>query len=80
MKVAGLNPNIPQQEGIEITCTAYDNVHKNNPPIPTKYLWEMLRLDSNDRHYLQPMRLLPGTKTAVCFANIFMAKIATEII
>ena len=44
MDVASLYTNIPQEEGIDIVCTAYDNCHKNNPPIPTKYLEEMLRL------------------------------------
>ena len=44
MDVTSLYTNIPQEEGIHIVCTAYDNFHKNNPPIPTKYLREMLRL------------------------------------
>ena len=44
MDVASLYTNIPQEEGIDIVCTAYDNFHKNNSPIPTKYLREMLRL------------------------------------
>ena len=79
--------NIPQEEGIDIVCTAYDNFHKNNPSIPTKYLGEMLRLilkensfQFNGRHYLQTRGTAMGTKTAVSFANIFMAKIETEIL
>ena len=36
--------------------------------------------ESNDRYYLQTHRTPTGTKTAVCFANIFIAKIETEII
>ena len=87
MDVASLYTNIPQEEGIDIVCTAYDNFHKNNPPIPTKYLREMLRLilkensfQFNGRHYLQTHGTAMGTKTAVSFANIFMAKIETEIL
>ena len=87
MDVASLYTNIPQEEGIDILCTAYDNFHKNNPPIPTKYLREMLRLilkensfQFNGRHYLQTHGTAMGTKTAVSFANIFMAKIETEIL
>ena len=79
--------NIPQEEGIEIACTAYDNFHKNNTLIPTKYLREILRLilkenpfQFNGRHYLQTHGTAMGTKTAVSFANIFMAKIETEIL
>ena len=60
MDVTSLYTNIPQEEGIHIVCTAYDNFHKNNPPIPTKYLREMLRLILNEnsfqfsgRHYLK---------------------------
>ena len=87
MDVASLYTNIPQEEGIDIVCTAYDNFHKNNPPIPTKYLREMLGLilkensfQFNGRHYLQTHGTAMGTKTAVSFANIFMAKIETEIL
>ena len=87
MEVASLYTNIPQEEGIDIVCTAHDNFHKNNPPIPTKYLREMLGLilkensfQFNGRHYLQTHGTAMGTKTAVSFANIFMAKIETEIL
>ncbi|XP_068680176.1 uncharacterized protein [Montipora foliosa] len=52
-----------------------------------KCLREMLRLilkenslQFNGRHYLQTHGTAMGTKTAVSFANIFMAKIETEIL
>ena len=87
MDVASLYTNIPREEGIDIVCTTYDNFHKNNPPIPTKYLREMLGLilkensfQFNGRYYLQTHGTAMGTKTAVSFANIFMAKIETEIL
>ena len=55
--------------------------------IEKKCLWEMLRLvlkensfQFNGRHYLQTHGTAMGTKTAVSFANIFMAKIETEIL
>ena len=87
MDVTSLCTNISQEEGIHIVCTAYDNFHKNNPPIPTKYLRETLRLilkensfQFSGRHYLQTHGTAMGTKTAVSFANIFMVKIETDIL
>ena len=90
MDVTSLYTNIPQNEGIEIVCKAYENFDKNNPPtcIPTHYyVREMLRLilkensfQFNGKHYLQTHGTAMGTKTAVSFANIFMAHIETTIL
>ena len=87
MDVASLYTNIPQNEGIEIGCKAYENFYKDNPPIPTHYLQEMFRLilkensfQFNGKHYLQTHGTAMGTKTAVSFANIFMAHIETTIL
>ena len=88
MDVTSLYTNIPQNEGIEIVCKAYEvNFYKDNPPIPTHYLREMLRLilkensfQFNGKHYLQTHGTAMGTKTAVSFANIFMAHIETTIL
>ena len=44
MGVTSLYTIIPQDESIEIICKAYENFFKDNPPIPTHYLREMLRL------------------------------------
>ena len=83
MDVASLYANIPQEEGNDIRCTTHDDFLKNSPPIPTKYLPELLRLNLkenyfqfNGRHCLQTH----GTGAAVSFANIFLAKIETEIL
>ena len=58
MDVTSLYTNIPQNEGIEIVCKAYENFYKENPPIPTHYLRKMLRLilkensfQFNGKHY-----------------------------
>ena len=87
MNVTGLYKNIPQNEGIEIVCKAYENFYKDNPRIPTYYLREMLRLilkenlsSSMEKHYLQTRGTAMGTKTAVSFASIFMAHIETTIL
>ena len=52
-----------------------------------RYLWEMLGLtlnensfQFNERLYLQTHGTAMGTKTAVSFANIFLAKTETEIL
>ena len=87
MDVTGLYTYIPQEEGITTVCNAYENFHKNNPPIPTNYIKEMLRLilkensfQFNGKNYLQIHGTAMGTKMAVAFANIFMAYIETEIL
>ena len=87
MDVTSLYTNIPQKEGITTVCNAYENFHKNNPPIPTNYIKEMLRLilkensfQFNGKNYLQIHGTAMGTKMAVAFANIFMADIETEFL
>ena len=87
MDVTSLYTNIPQNEGIDTVCKAYENFYKESPPIPTHYLREMLRLILKEnsfqfcgKHYLQIHGTAMGTKMAVSFANIFMAKIETEIL
>ena len=66
---------------------AYEDFYKDNPPIPTYYLGEMLRLILNEnsfqfsgKHYLRSHGTARGTKTAVAFASIFMAHIETTIL
>ena len=69
MDVTSLYTNIPQ-EGITSVCNAYENFHKNNPPIPTNYIKEMLRriLKENSfqfngtENYLQIHGTAMGTK------------------
>ena len=85
MDVTSLYTNIPQEEGITTVCRAYENFHRNNPPIPTQYLKEMLSLilkensfQFNSKNYLQIHGTTIGTKMAVAFANIFMANIETD--
>ena len=76
MDVTSLYTNIPQEEGITTVCNAYETFYKNNPPIPTRFIREMLQLILN----LQTHGTAMGTKMAVAFANIFMSAIETEII
>ena len=68
-------------------CHAYDTFYTTTPPIPTHYLREMLRrilqensFQFNGKDFLQTHGTAMGTKTAVSFADIFMAKIETAII
>lgn len=82
MDVTSRYTNIPQEEGIDTVCEAYDNFYKESPPIPTYYLREMLKLilkensfQFDGKDYLQLHGTAMGTKMAVAFANIFMAKI-----
>lgn len=80
MDVTSVYTNIPQNESIEIDCKAYENFYKDNPLSPTHYLRDMLRyilkessFQYNGKHYLHTLGTAMGTKTAVYFANIFMA-------
>ena len=87
MDVTSLYTNITLEEGITTVCKAYEDFYKNRLPIPTKFLRRMLCLilkensfQFNRRHYLQTHGTAMGTKMAVAFANIFMAKIEKRII
>ena len=87
MDVTSLYTNIPHREGISTVCHAYKEFHKGNPPVPTRFLSEMISLilqensfQFNGKDYLQTHGTAMGTKMAVAFANIFMAKIEKEIL
>ncbi|KAL9977710.1 hypothetical protein ACROYT_G015146 [Oculina patagonica] len=87
MDVTSLYTNIPQEEGIDTVCEAYEDFYQGNPPIPSRYLREMLSLilqensfQFNGKDYLQSHGTAMGTKMAVAFANIFMAKIERQIL
>ena len=87
MDVTSLYTNIPQEEGITTVCGAYEEFYAENPPIPTRYLREMLSLilqensfQFNGKDYLQTQGTAMGTKMAVAFTNIFIAKIEKEIL
>ena len=38
MDVTSWYTNMPQEEGIEVVCEAYEKFHNNNPPIPTRWI------------------------------------------
>ena len=87
MDVTSLYTNIPQEEGINTVCNAYEKFYKHNIPIPTHYVREILGLilnknsfQFNGENFLQTSGIAMGTKMAVSFANIFMAEIETKII
>ena len=44
MDVTSLYTNIPQEEGITSVCNAYETFYENSPPIPTRFIREMLQL------------------------------------
>ena len=44
MDVTSLYTNIPQEEGINTVCQAYQDFKDNKPSIPVGYLREMLSL------------------------------------
>ena len=78
MDVTSLYTNIPQEEGIATVCRAYENFYRNNPPIPTQYLKEMLSLilkensfQFNGKNYLQIHGTAMGTKNGRCFCKYF---------
>ena len=79
--------NIPQKEGINIVCNAYETFHLNKPPIPILYLRDMLGLilkensfHLNKKNYLQTHGTAMGPKLAVSLTNIFTAAVKRKII
>ena len=44
LDVCSLYTNIPQEEGIEIVCSYYEQHYGSNLPIPTDRLKELMRL------------------------------------
>ena len=87
MDVTSLYTNIPQEEGIDTVCRAYEIFYRNEPPIPTQLLKRALRLilqensfQFNGKNYLQTHGTAMGTKMAVVFSNIFMNKVEMEIL
>ena len=86
MDVTSLYTNIPQEEGINTVCKAYNRFYNDSPPIPSHYLKEMLGLIPKENSFqfngvnLQIHGTAMGTKMAVSFANIFMAEIESELL
>ena len=87
MDVTSLYTNIPQEEGIQTVCKAYVSFYQNKISIPTPLLERALRLilqensfQFNGKNYLQTHGTAMDTKMAVAFANIFMAKVETDIL
>ena len=70
MNVTSLYTNIPQEEDVTTVCEADEEFYEKKPPIPTKYLREMLSLILQEnsivpiqwRDYLQTHGTAIGTK------------------
>jgi len=87
MDVTSLSTNIPQEEGVNIVCRAYETFYNETPPIPKRLLEKGLTLilqenlfQFNKRNYLQTHGTAMGTKMGVAFANIFMGEIEKQIL
>ena len=87
LDVTSLYTNIPQEEGINTVCKAYQPFYRENTPIPTQFLRRILKpilqensFEFNGKNYLQTHGTAMGTKMAVAFANIFMSAVETEIL
>ena len=86
MDVTSLYTNInTDEEGVTTVCHAYEDFYGDKAPIPTKYLREMLYLILTENsfqfcgsNYLQTHGTAMGTKMAVAFANIFIARIEKQ--
>ena len=88
MDVTSFYTNIPQKEGTNLVCNAYEAFHRNEHHIPTRLLQRGLKLIlaensfqfNGEKNYLQIHGTAMDTKMAVAFANIFMTKVETEIL
>ena len=87
MDVTSLYTNIPQEEGIQTVCRAYNSFYNDQPPIPTRFLEKALGLLLQEnsfqfcgKNYLQTHGTAMVTKMAVAFANIFMGKVEIALL
>ena len=86
MDVTSFYTNInTDEEDVTTVCHAYEDFYGDKAPIPTKYLREMLYLILIENsfqfcgsNYLQTHGTAMGTKMAVAFANIFIARIEKQ--
>ena len=75
MVVTSLFTNIPQEERITTVCKVYEGFYGNEPPIPSRYLKEMLvlilkEINSTRKKTLQGTAM--GMKMAFAIANILI--------
>ena len=81
MDVNSLYTNIPQEEGINTMCEAYESFYKNETPIPThslaglRFILQENSFQFKGKNYLQTHGTAMGTKGAVSFANIFLSAV-----
>ena len=82
LDVTSLYTNIPQGEGINTVCRAYENFYGENNPIPTLSLREILRLilqensfEFDGKNYLQTHKTAMGPKMAVAFAKFLSRRL-----
>ena len=85
MDVTSLYTNIPYEEDVTTVCHADEDFYGDKASIPSKYLREMLYLILTENsfqfcgsNYLQTHGTAMGTKMAVAFANIFIARIKNK--
>ena len=87
MDVTSLQTNILHEEGVTTVCHTYEDFYGDKAPIPTKNLREMLYLILTENsfqfcgsNHLQTHGTAMGTKVAVAFANIFIARVEKQIL
>ena len=72
-------------KSVPAVSAAHEEFYQKNPPIPSRYLREMLsvtpktRSNSMEKITSKPHGTAIGTKMVVAFANIFMVKLEVEI-
>ena len=62
LNVTSLYTNIPQEEGMDTVCKAYENFYGNNTPIPSRSLKEILRLILQEKLFEFKRRNSPNTR------------------
>ena len=80
MNVSSLYTNIPQEEGTNILCEAYEKLNDHNTPIPTHYLRLGLIFQRKFVSIKWGELPWPKRKWEMSFANISMAEIETKSI
>ena len=78
LAVSSLYTNIPQEEGIDVVCSYYEDHYEQKLPIRTSDLRELMRLvleensfKFNEKHFVQTHGIAMGNKMAWSLSPLF---------
>ena len=75
MDITSLYTNIPQKEGINVVCPAYETFYNDTPSFPKLLLGKVLTTWPTCKH-----GTTMGTKIVVAFPIIFMGELEKQML